>query len=77
MDKLLHFIVGFGSSFVVGVRSPLAGLVVSLLLGAGKEFYDAFGYGTPELADFLATVSGGVVSLIFWKLCENFRFEKE
>lgn len=68
MDKLLHALVGFVIVVVANaVAGPLWALGACFVAAAGKELYDAHhpGYHTAESADFLATVSGGIVALLF------------
>lgn len=61
-DKAAHFLLGLIASLVIWPFEPLASFVVVLIGAAGKEFYDyQSGKGTPEAADFLATVAGGTV----------------
>lgn len=55
-DKKLHFEVGYK----LGRAYGLLGLVASVVAGAGKEAWDFVSRrGTPETADFTATVRGG------------------
>lgn len=54
----------------VAVVSSMAGLIVSLVAGGGKEIYDRTGRGTPELRDALFTAAGGAFVSLFnlpWK----------
>lgn len=66
-DKLLHFIVGF----LIGV---LTNIWLVIIVGFGKEFYD---YLNPEnhsveLMDFIATVLGGLFSILVLRIIEVF-----
>lgn len=55
-DKQKHFDVGFALGRYLG---PV-GLILSVVLGAGKEAFDfVTRTGTPEVADFTVTVRGG------------------
>lgn len=50
----------------IAIISSLAGLLVSLVAGGGKELYDSTGRGTPEWRDAAFTAAGGaLVSLFF------------
>lgn len=70
-DKALHFGVSAGlaaggyaaSSLVLDERwqRASAGAGFSLTLGAGKEAYDAAGYGHPSAKDFAWDVAGAAV----------------
>lgn len=62
-DKVLHFIGGFFLGFPGSAISPLAGIILAIAVGAGKEIYDYYGHGTPEWLDFVATVAGGLVGM--------------
>lgn len=45
-------------------QAPYDALLAAILAGAGKELHDRWsGKGTPELADFLVTVGGGVAGM--------------
>ena len=68
-DKIKHFIAGAIASIVIYVVTLDATIAVafSVLLGAGKEVYDAQGHGTVEVLDAVATVLGGVVGVILIK----------
>lgn len=60
-DKQKHFDVGFALGRYLG---PV-GLILSIVLGAGKEAFDfVTRTGTPELADFTVTVRGGWQGLL-------------
>ena len=59
-DKRLHIACGFCialSSYFIGIW----GLILAMLAGVGKEIYDYFDYGKPDILDFAATLLGGVV----------------
>ena len=58
-DKSNHLIYGLVIFCVVGLYSPLAGLVASVVAAAVKEAWDATGRGHVEFLDFLATSAGG------------------
>lgn len=54
----------------VAVISSMAGFIISLIAGGGKEIYDHTGRGTPELRDALFTAAGGAFVSLFnlpWK----------
>lgn len=70
-DKALHFGVSAGlaaggyatSSLVLDERwqRASAGAGFSITLGAGKELYDAAGYGHPSAKDFAWDIAGAAV----------------
>ena len=68
-DKQAHLAAGciIGSCF--GWNWLLGGICL-LLIAAGKELiYDlALHRGTPDVWDFVATVAGGILPIIFWQL---------
>ncbi len=66
VDKKKHLAAGIGISFTVtlGTKKPTYGLAAGCLAGAGKEYSDSQGTGTPELADFVYTCAGS--GLGYW-----------
>lgn len=58
-DKANHALYGLLIFGVVGLYSPLAGLIASVVAAAAKEAWDATGRGHVEFLDFLATSAGG------------------
>lgn len=65
-DKQKHLIVGFIISLFCGLCSHWSiGIAVASLAGAVKEFYDMTGRGTPEFADFVMTMVGGIIGGVF------------
>jgi len=60
-DKFLHVAAGAviaGSAAWMGY--PVAGIVLAAVAGVFKEAWDMRGNGTPELADFIATLVGAI-----------------
>lgn len=60
-DKFLHVAAGAviaGSAAWMG--HPVAGVVLAAVAGVAKEACDMRGNGTPELADFIATLVGAI-----------------
>ena len=58
-DKAKHFIAGFIITAALGLTVGLcAGLAAGIIAGAAKELYDRAGYGTPDIQDFVVTVTG-------------------
>lgn len=60
-DKFLHVAAGAviaGSAAWMGY--PVAGVVLAAVAGVAKEAWDMRGNGTPELADFIATLVGAI-----------------
>lgn len=62
-DKLLHFAAGaIIAAPITWIGYPINAVIVAGLAGITKEYIDrATGNGTPELADFIATVMGAAV----------------
>lgn len=58
-DKANHALYGLLIFGVVGLYSPLARLIASVVAAAAKEAWDATGRGHVEFLDFLATFAGG------------------
>ena len=65
-DKIKHFRAGAIASIVVYVATfnTTIAVLFSVLLGIGKEAYDAQGHGTVEVLDAVATVVGGIVGTV-------------
>lgn len=64
IDKKAHFLAGAAIAASVALYStPLIGICACIAIGAGKEFYDMTGRGTPDIWDFIATACGSVVVL--------------
>lgn len=73
-DKRKHFIAGFIISLVAGVFMPLLGVVIAMLAGAVKEWWDSRGHGTVEALDFIFTSFGALAALPFSFLIHNLIF---
>lgn len=61
IDKLYHVSAGFAIGLVFGLINPLAGLLLSVGAGVGKEVYDMYikkSFADP--LDTIATVLGGI-----------------
>ena len=65
MDKLAHFLAGVAVAAFVFPFGLIPAIILTVIAGLAKELWDMEGHGTPEMADFLATVAGGLV-LIGW-----------
>lgn len=48
--------------------SSMAGLLISLLAGGGKEIYNTTGRGTPEWQDAMFTAAGGAMISLFYAI---------
>lgn len=64
-DKRKHFVVGFAISVIIGGIQPLIGLILSISVGAAKEYWDSKGHGTKEFMDFVFTCIGGLLAYPF------------
>lgn len=68
-DKLLHFITGTYIFMISALFFQLwAALLIVAIVGALKEvYYDKIlDKGTPELADFLYTLGGGLITFLIF-----------
>jgi hypothetical protein len=64
IDKQAHF--WWGWAIAATFQSmPLVAAALVAAAAIGKELWDKRGHGTPELADCLATLAGGVAALAF------------
>ena len=64
LDKQAHFLAGAAiAASVTLYLGPLLGIIACVITALTKELYDATGRGTPDIWDFIATVSGCVVLL--------------
>lgn len=64
-DKFLHVAAGAviaGSAAWIGY--PLTGVILAAAAGVAKEAWDMRGNGTPELADFIATLVGAIAGAL-------------
>lgn len=73
-DKQLHFIAGFLVALVSGslCSSLWVALLASVVVGAAKEGYDALGYGTVDLWDFIWTALGGLTYVAVFSIYSSF-----
>ena len=59
-DKANHAIYGAAAAFVgLALMSMPAGALLCFAVAAGKEVYDKWRGGTPDVVDFAATLAGG------------------
>ena len=63
-DKILHLAAGFIIALLLTWISPLAALLVVVLVGIMKELFDYYFNGTVDKWDFVATVIGGLPVII-------------
>lgn len=64
-DKFLHLAAGAviaGSAAWMGY--PLTGVILAAVAAIAKEAWDRRGNGTPELADFIATLIGAIAGAL-------------
>lgn len=64
-DKRKHFVAGVSISLVVGIFCPLLGVIVAMVAGALKEWWDSKGHGTVEALDFIFTSLGALCAFPF------------
>tara|TARA_R110000822_G_scaffold22436_1_gene70411 strand:- start:249 stop:494 length:246 start_codon:yes stop_codon:yes gene_type:complete len=68
-DKLLHFFWGSILSFVFILILGIKGVFSTFIVAIAKEFYDWYSKkGTPELADFIATIIPAIMFIIVNKI---------
>lgn len=61
LDKVKHIVACFCIAFPIGILNPIAGLVVAILVGIGKEVYDKVsGKGVADFWDLVADFIGAV-----------------
>lgn len=76
-DKVLHYFAGllFAGALLLSGCSAAEALTGAVVLGIGKEVYDATGVGTPDIWDVVFTIIGGIAAIFaFWlmrKVKEN------
>ena len=64
-DKLLHFFWGSVLSFIFILALGIKGTVLTFIVAIAKESYDWYlKKGTPELADFIATIIPAIMFII-------------
>ena len=64
-DKALHFIAGAAiAAPFAWVGYPVHGVILAGITGMVKEYLDRRGNGTPELADFIATLIGAIAGAV-------------
>lgn len=64
-DKALHFVAGFAiSAPLAWMGYPVTGVLLAGFAGIAKEVWDYRGNGTPELADFIATLVGAITAAL-------------
>ena len=64
-DKVVHLLAGALISITAFLFTGSWIIAVAMAVAAGgwKEWWDSRGHGRVELADFLATVAGGVIAV--------------
>ena len=65
LDKQAHFFAGglIAAPFA-WVGYPVHGVLLAGFVGIAKEEWDRLGNGTPELADFVATLVGAIAGAV-------------
>ena len=64
IDKIKHLVAGMFISLMVSLLTsmPWLGVVASIIIGAGKEYYDSFHpEHTVDKWDFAVTALGGLI----------------
>lgn len=68
-DKLSHFIAGTYIFMIAAIFfQHWAALLIVAIVGAAKEIYydKVLDKGTPEFADFLYTLAGGLITFLIF-----------
>ena len=67
IDKFYHFLAGIIIYMFFNIFFDIwVSLIPVIIIGAGKEAYDYYTkQGNPEWLDFIATLFGGIVVLLF------------
>ena len=64
LDKLLHFLACYAITLTAALFLPVAyAALIAIAVGAGKETFDYWDYGTWCLADFAADFAGVFVAV--------------
>lgn len=67
LDKTAHFWSGLALMLSASLFFGWGlGLCIAVVAGLAKEWYDSLGYGTPDIWDIVATLTGGVVGTILY-----------
>jgi hypothetical protein len=71
IDKQIHFFSGLALCLAVALFfGAYAGLAVAVLAGLGKEVYDNYGRGAPDIYDAVATAVGGALGFVLIMIAE-------
>jgi hypothetical protein len=91
-DKLRHFSAGYvAGNLTMGtlqillpntqknknLYSFLGGVGASVVIGAGKEYWDSLGHGQVEMMDALATIAGGITGSLTVNLYDINKLKKK
>lgn len=73
-DKLYHLIAGFAIALLIGLFSPIVGIITTIAIGGTKEVvWDLLlKKGKFEVLDFFMTVVGAVVGTVIALLIVNY-----
>lgn len=64
-DKKLHFFAGCLIAILGSlIFNTHVGIALSIIAGIGKEAYDYFDYGKPDVMDMVVTWLGGFVGFL-------------
>ena len=65
IDKVSHFCVGMSIVAILYPFGILPAAAATMIAAVGKEVWDSYGNGTPDVMDAVATIVGGA-SLLTW-----------
>lgn len=68
LDKLLHLLAGFVIYMVFMAFFALhsVAFVAVIVAAVGKELYDKYNDGVPDIVDVYYTLGGGVLGVLLW-----------
>ena len=68
LDKLLHLLAGFVIYMVFMAFFSLHSVayIAVIVAAVGKEIYDKYNRGVPDIVDVYYTLGGGVLGILLW-----------
>jgi len=67
LDKQAHFWSGLALMLSASLFFGWGiGLCITVVAGLAKEWFDSLGYGTPDVWDIVATLSGSILGAILY-----------
>ena len=68
LDKLLHLLAGFAiyTVFMAFFALHSVAYIAVIVAAVGKELYDKYNGGVPDIVDVYYTLGGGVLGILLW-----------